>query len=87
MWLWCSEVTLDNQQGYQADSDGGFTRALFGLGPSPFLLGGTITQHIENSRDEYPEEPEKISPDLYEDDLITGNTIVEKVKHLKETAT
>ena len=36
-----------------------FTKALFGLGPSPFLLGGTIAQHMENSRDEYPEEVEK----------------------------
>ena len=63
-----------------------FTRALFGLGPSPFLLGGTIAQHMENSRDEYPEEIEKISLDLYVDDLITGDTNVEKVKHLKETA-
>ena len=64
-----------------------FTRALFGLGPSPFLLGGTIAQHMENSRDEYPKEVEKISRDLYVDDLITGDTNVEKVKHLKETAT
>ena len=63
-----------------------FTRALFDLGPSPFLLGGTIAQHMENSRDEYPEEVEKISRDLYVDDLITGDTNVEKVKHLKETA-
>ena len=32
-----------------------FTRALFGLGHSPFLFGGTIAQHMENSRDDYPE--------------------------------
>ena len=64
-----------------------FARALFGLGPSPFLLGGTIAQHMENSRDEYPEEVEKISHYLYVDDPITGDTNVEKVKHLKETAT
>ena len=63
-----------------------FTRALFGLGPSPFLLRGTIAQHMENSRDEYAEEVEKISRDLYVDDLITGDTNVKKVKHLKETA-
>ena len=68
-----------------------FTRALFGLGPSPFLLHSSIptiviAQHMENSRDEYPEEVEKISRDLCVDDLITGDTNVEKVKHLKETA-
>ena len=38
-----------------------FTRALFGLGPSPFLLGGTIAQHMANSRDEYLEKVEKKS--------------------------
>ena len=52
-----------------------FTRAIFGLGPSPFLLGGTIAQHMENSRDEYPEQVEKISRDLYVDDLIIGDTV------------
>ena len=57
------------------------------MGPSPFLLGGTIAQYGEESRDEYPEQVEKISRDLYVDDLITGDTNVEKVKHLKETAT
>ena len=36
-----------------------FTRALFDLGPSPFLLGGTIAQHMENSEDEYPVEVAK----------------------------
>ena len=41
---------------------------------------------MENSRDEYPEEVEKISHDMYVDDLITGDTNVERVKHLKETA-
>ena len=63
-----------------------FTRALFGLGPSPILLGGTIAQHMENSRGEYPEEVERVSRDLYVDNLITDHTNVEKVKHLKETA-
>ena len=37
-----------------------FTRALFGLGPSPFLLGGTIARHMENSRDEYLKQLKKL---------------------------
>ena len=41
---------------------------------------------MENSRDEYLEKVEKISRDLYLDDLITGDTNVEKAKHFKETA-
>ena len=31
-----------------------FTRALFGLAPSPFLLGGVIQQHLEKSRSDHP---------------------------------
>lgn len=30
------------------------TRALFGLGPSPFLLGGGIQQHVNTCRNEDP---------------------------------
>ena len=32
-----------------------FTRALFGLGPSPFLLGGVIQHHLEICEPDYPE--------------------------------
>ena len=32
-----------------------FTRALFGLGPSPFLLGGVIEHHLSIYRPDYPE--------------------------------
>ena len=57
-----------------------FIRALFGLGPSTFLLGGTIAQHMENCRDEHSEKVEKISRDLWVDDLITGDTNVKKTE-------
>ncbi len=30
------------------------TRVLFGLGASPFLLGGTLEQHLEKFEQEYP---------------------------------
>ena len=33
-----------------------FTRALFGLTQSPFLLGGTLKQHLDSLKAEYPEE-------------------------------
>ena len=37
-----------------------FTRALFGLSTSPFLLGGVIEQHLQNMRAVYPQEVEEI---------------------------
>ena len=45
-----------------------FTRALFGLSSSPFLLGGVIRQHLENCRETYPEIVNEIEKSLYDDD-------------------
>ena len=50
-----------------------FTRALFGLAPSPFLLGGVIKQHLEACRTENPDLVREIEKSLYVDDLISGD--------------
>ena len=63
-----------------------FTRALFGLAPSPFLLGGVIEQHLQNCQSRYPEEVEEIRRSLYVDDLISGGETATKVQHLKGSA-
>lgn len=64
-----------------------FTRALFGLSSSPFLLGGVIKQHLENCREDYPEIVNEIEKSLYVDDLINGGPTVEAAKQVKETST
>lgn len=64
-----------------------FTRALFGLSSSPFLLGGVIKQHLENCRRAYPEIAREIEKSLYVDDLINGGPTVEAAKQVKETST
>ena len=48
-----------------------FTRALFGLAPSPFLLGGVIQQHLKNFLTVHPEIVSEIEKSLYVDDLIS----------------
>ena len=63
-----------------------FTRALFGLVQSPFLLGGTLHQHLESMEGRYPSEVEEIKKSLYVDDVITGGETTDKVRKLKETA-
>ena len=63
-----------------------FTRALFGLAPSPFLLGGVLREHLEPCRERFPEEVEEILRSLYVDDLITGGPTVRETQHLKESA-
>ena len=60
-----------------------FTRALFGLAPSPFLLGGVIEQHQEVWSEKLPQSVSEILRSLYVDDLISGSPNVTKAKELK----
>ena len=56
-----------------------FTRPLFGLTCSPFLLGGVINEHLRHWETKYPEVVKKIRDNLYVDDLITGGESVQSV--------
>ena len=55
-----------------------FTRALFGLVQSPFLLGATLKRHLERLKERYPNEVAEIEKCLYVDDVITGETLKRK---------
>ena len=61
-----------------------FTRALFGLGPSPFLLGEVIQHHLNLARTEQPKQVEEIQRSLYVDDILSGGQTVEEVKELRK---
>ena len=61
-----------------------FTRMLFGLAPSPFLLGGVIQQHLETR---LPESVSEVLKSLYVVDLISGAPTVPEAKQLKSEAT
>ena len=63
-----------------------FTRALFGLAPSPFLLGGVIQQHLEKSRSDHPEVVAEIVRSMYVDDLVTGGATVKEANEIKKAA-
>ena len=63
-----------------------FTRALFGLNESPFLLGGTLEHHLSSYESQYPTEIDEIKRSLYVDDIILGGTSLEEVENLKKTA-
>ena len=62
-----------------------FTRALFGLTSSPFLLGGVISQHLARWEAQCPETVKEIRDGLYVDDLLTGGSTVEEVQAKKQT--
>ena len=49
-----------------------FSRVLFRLAPSPFLLGGVLEYHFDSWAQRYPEEAERLRRSFYVDDLLTG---------------
>ena len=63
-----------------------FTRVLFGLAPSPFLLAAVIKEHLQKCRAANPTVVEEIERSLYVDDLIGGGETVKEALELKETA-
>ena len=61
-----------------------FTRVLFGLASSSFLLGGVIASQLNGSVINVPKELER---SLYVDDIISGGETVEQAKQRKEATT
>ncbi|GFX71529.1 integrase catalytic domain-containing protein [Trichonephila clavipes] len=53
-----------------------FTRVLFGLKPSPYLLAATLKHHFKKYREQYPHTFELLNSSIYVDDLICGQNDV-----------
>ena len=49
-----------------------FTRLVFGLCPSPALLGAVIAHYLEKHREQHPKSIQKLESSLYVDDLVAG---------------
>ena len=49
-----------------------FTRLVFGLSQSPFILEGIIKIHFENYIEMFRELIERVKDDMYVDDLVIG---------------
>ena len=64
-----------------------FMRALFGLAPSPFLLGNVIKHHLNSWETCKPDAVAELHESLYVDDLTSGGATVEEAKDLKKHAT
>ena len=64
-----------------------FTRVLFGLAPSPFLLGGVLECHLDAWAKKYPEETEHLRRSFYVDDLLSGGQDIQQARTRKEIAT
>ena len=61
-----------------------FTRLVFGLTQSPFILEGILKKHFENYKQAYAKIIEVIENDMYVDDLVTGGESLDEVKTTKE---
>ena len=57
-----------------------FTRALFGLTQSPFLLGGTLEQHLLSYDGHHAEIIEEIQRSLFIDYVISGGYTIEEMQ-------
>ena len=64
-----------------------FTRVLFGLAPSPFLLGGVLEHHLSSWSKKHPDEVERLRRGLYVDDILTGGKDVTQARLRKSAAT
>lgn len=60
-----------------------FTRTLFGLSPSPFILKEDIQHHLSICRARYPGTVPEIEGGLYVDGLLTRYQTVEKAREVK----
>ena len=61
-----------------------FTRLVFGLTQSPFILQGALKTHFENYKQAYAKIIEVIENDMYVDDLVMGDKSLDEVKIIKE---
>ena len=61
-----------------------FTRVVFGLNASPFLLNATIRHHLARYSESDPRFTSKLAKSFYVDDLVTGENTVSKAFELFE---
>ena len=63
-----------------------FTRLVFGLRPSPAILGAVIAQHCKQYKSDHFNMAEKLTHSLYVDDLIVGDETIEGAYKLYQQA-
>ena len=63
-----------------------FTRLVFGLRPSPAILGTVIAQHLDKYQSAQSEPIQSIKDSFYVDDLISGGETVEEAFNTYQVA-
>ena len=70
-FLWVSDVRKEDPQVIVLR----FTRVVFGISSSPFLLNATIRHHLENRLPSNPDLISKLLRSIYVDDVVTGAAV------------
>ena len=73
-FLWFDDPSLENPKIIHLK----FTRLVFGLRPSPAILGATIQHHLKLYKQSDPEMFKLLEQSFYVDDLLTGESNDEK---------
>ena len=68
-FLWFKDVTVEKPelQIYK------FTRVVFGVGPSPYLLNATVAQHLRQFEETHSNRVKKMRESIYVDDNCNGS--------------
>lgn len=77
-FLWVDNIHAEDAQVHHLR----FTRVVFGVCSSPFLLNSTLRHHLEKFRGSHPELVKKLIDSLYVDDIITGAPTEEQALQL-----
>ncbi|XP_065891666.1 uncharacterized protein [Dysidea avara] len=64
-----------------------FTRVVFGVSASPFLLNATISYHLENYHDDHPDLVNTLKQSIYVDDVTYGADDNDDAYNLYSTST
>eukprot|EP00112_Aurelia_sp_Birch-Aquarium-sp1_P009810 Seg2129.4 transcript_id=Seg2129.4/GoldUCD/mRNA.D3Y31 product="hypothetical protein" protein_id=Seg2129.4/GoldUCD/D3Y31 len=71
--LWFEDPTAEERE----IKEYRYARVIFGAGPSPFLLCGTVKHHLKKYQDTDPEFVERLEKSLYVDNAVIGCDSVE----------
>ena len=81
-FLWCEDVYKPKIKTVVCP----FSRVVFGLNASPFLLNAMLRYHVSKYKDEDPEFVRKMLEGFYVDDLVTGENNSKAAYHLYATS-
>ena len=77
-FLWLKDAFQENSEIVKLR----FTRVVFGVSPSPFLLNATIRHHIEKYQISHPELVKVLMQSIYVDDVVFGADTEEDARAL-----